>query len=450
MRLPAVVFSFLTVFSIGMRPVFCQQAGDSELLTLDQAVKLAQQHNRLLRSYALEVRKYEDKAAQTRTLRLPSFSLYSLSMQRFTALDFVFPKGAFGVFPGIGAVPATETTIRSPLRLATLLVGRVDQPLSQQYRISLSLHALDLGRQIAAEQVQAQQQTVINQVKDTYYSIMQMQSALACAQESIKLYKELDRVTEQYVQQQVALKAESLEIKTRLAKAEYDALTIRNPMQTQKENLNNLLGRDLQTEFRVEAVPEPPDVGMDLAEAKRLALQQRPELRQARLKVEQAEYDRRIKKSEYIPDISLNFSYLSPFNFGPLVPNNIAGAGLLVNWEPLDWGKKKHELAEKSRTVTQAELALDETKNQISIEVASKFRKVEETRQLVVVTQSARETALEKLRVVKNRYAQEAFLLKDVLQAEAALAEANSQYQQAVQSHWTACADFEKALSGGY
>ena len=57
--------------------------------------------------------------------------------------------------------------------------------------------------------------------------------------------RELDRVTGDYVAHQVALKSDSLEVKTRLAKAEYEALNLQNQLATQKEQLNNLLGRDV-------------------------------------------------------------------------------------------------------------------------------------------------------------------------------------------------------------
>lgn len=446
MRFPAVLFSLPLILFAFATPLPSQQSGVAELLTLDQAVTLALQHNRLIQSSTLDVRKFDDKVAATKILRLPSISWYSLGVERLTALDFRFPKGAFGLFPGIGPVPATDTSIRTSMRPAALLIGRVDQPLSQQYRIGLGLHSLDLGRQIASQQERAQKQAITDQVKRAYYSILQMQSMLESAEESIALYKELDRVTEEYVLQQVALKSQSLEIKTRLAKAEYDAMTIRNPLQTVKEQLNSLLGRSLQTEFRISPVPDPTDVEIDLPAAQKLALEQRPELKQARLKAQQAEYDRRSKKAEYIPNVSLSFSYLSPVNYGSLVPHNIAGVGLLVDWEPFDWGRKKHELAEKSRTIEQAELALQEVENQIAIEVASRYRKLQEARQLMVVSRLAQETARENLRVMNNRYEQQASLLKDVLQVRASLAEANSQYQQALQSYWSARADFETAL----
>jgi len=426
----------------------CQEPAPapSQTLTLEQAVHLALESNRLIKSANLELRKFEDRLAALRTRRWPSMSWYALGSQRLTTLDFLFPRGSFGVFPGIGPVPATDTSLHAPLRPAALLIGKVDQPLSQQYQIGLSMGQLKVGKEVAREEERLKRQTVANDVRSAYYQILETQSALASAEESIRLYRELDRLTEQYVKEQTALKSESLEVKTRLAKAEYDALALRNPLATQKEHLNSLMGRDLATEFSVAQAPEAEESEMDLAAARKRALGQRPEVRQASLRVRQAEYDRRLKKAEYIPSLSLNFSYFSPVNYGSIVPSNVASVGVLLDWEPFDWGRKRHELAEKSKSVEEASLALKETEDQVAIEVGSKFRKLQETRQLLVVGRLAQETARENLRLAKNRYGQHAALLKDVLQVQTAVAQADNQYQQALLSFWTAKADYERAL----
>ncbi|HEY7491140.1 MAG TPA: TolC family protein, partial [Candidatus Tectomicrobia bacterium] len=70
----------------------------------------------------------------------------------------------------------------------------------------------------------------------------------------------------------------------------------------------------------------------------------------------------------------------------------------------------------------------------------------QETAALLQVHQLAEETAKEKLRVVMNKYTEQAALLQDVLQAQANLADANYQYRQGLLSFWTARAEFEKAL----
>jgi outer membrane protein TolC len=209
--------------------------------------------------------------------------------------------------------------------------------------------------------------------------------------------------------------------------------------------MNNLLGRDLATEFTVRPVAEVMNWELDLAGSRARALEQRPELREARLKVEQAEGDRRMKKAEYIPDVSLGFYYLSPFNI-ELLPKNVAAVGVLVSWDVFDWGRKRHELESKGHTVAQAKNGVDETASMIMIEVGMHFRKLEEARQQLRAADLAREAAQEKVRVAVNRVEQNAALVKDALQMRASLAEVTYKYQETLLSFWTARADLEKAI----
>jgi outer membrane protein len=289
-------------------------------------------------------------------------------------------------------------------------------------------------------------QYTTDRVKQTYYGILQTQSALESTQESITSYRELDRVTSDRVVQQVSLKSASLEVKTRLAKAEYEAINLSNELATKKEQLNDLLGRDVRTDFRVNPAPDANGFPADLENARNRALEQRPEIREARLKVKQAEVDRRIKKSEYIPDVSAGFVYMTFRNFDDFIPKNLANAGLVVTWEVFDWGRKRHELAEKDKTIAQARELLREAESGVLIDVSDKFRKLQQTQQAFVVAQLAEETAKESLRVNTNKYKLTAALLSDVLQSQSTLVEANHQLQEALLNYWTARAEFEKAL----
>lgn len=428
---------------------WCQQpdSPSGETLTLEQAVALALRDNRQVRNAALEVEKSADQLAAARTRRLPEFKFSVLGTQLLTPIDFRFEKGAFGTYPDIGPIPDKDTAISTPRRPTAVISGEINQPLSQLYRIGLNIKQLGIGREIASQQARLQQQTVINDVKRSYYAILQTQSALRAAEESIRLNQELDRVTGEYVLQRVALKSEHLDVKTRLAKSEYDALTLRDQLASQKEQLNQLLGRDVRTEFHVNPAPEVGGDEVDLVAARERALARRPEIQEARLKVKQAEVDRRAKKSEYIPDVSLTFRYLSPQNVN-FVPRHIASVGVLVSWEPFDWGRKRRELAEKNNIIEQARIGLREAESVALIDVNSKYRKLQQARQLLGIGRLTQEAAREQARVMTNRYAAQAALLKDALHAQTSLVEADHQYQQALLSFWTAKADFEKALGG--
>jgi outer membrane protein TolC len=184
----------------------------------------------------------------------------------------------------------------------------------------------------------------------------------------------------------------------------------------------------------------------DLVQARQRALEQRPEIREARLKIESAKLDRRVKKSEYIPDVSLAYNYVSTFSYSNFLPRSVSSVGVQVEWEVFDWGRKKNELKEKERTISQADNALQEAQSQVLLEVNSKYRKLQESCQLVRVARLAQTAARAHVQMVAYKYRLEAVLLKDVLHAQASLADADSDYQNALLSFWTAKADFEKAL----
>ena len=205
------------------------------------------------------------------------------------------------------------------------------------------------------------------------------------------------------------------------------------------------MGRDIRTEFTVSPLAEPTWVETSLAAAQTRALTQRPEVEQARLTLKQAEQDRRIKKAEYIPDISLSLNYLSPFRI-EFLPKNVVAVGLQFSWQPFDWGRKKHELDEKSRGIEQARRALEDTEQQVLVDVNEKYRKLGESRALVSVAETARESARERLRVTQANYAEQAALLKNVLEAQSNLASASHEFRKAVLAFWTAKAQFEKVL----
>jgi outer membrane protein TolC len=96
--------------------------------------------------------------------------------------------------------------------------------------------------------------------------------------------------------------------------------------------------------------------------------------------------------------------------------------------------------------VEQATNRLADLEPQIAREVNDSYRKLHEARILLDVTRVSVEAEREKQRVTLDRYRQQMALLRDTLQAQAAVADANQQHQAALLAFWTARADFERAM----
>lgn len=414
-------------------------------LTLDEALQLALQHNRLIQHEDLEVAKAAERIAIARTRRLPEFEVNVLALQPFTRPDFRFERGALGTLPGGAPFPLNNTRVGTGYQPFALLTARVSQPLTQLRRINLGVRLQEVNQELAANQLAAQRRAVTNQVKRAYYAVLQTQSALASLDETLKLHRELDRVVGEYVVQKVALAADSFDVKTRLANDEYDAVKLGNALAAHQEQLNLLLGRDLRTQFSVVNVTDNVLYELSLDAAQTRALSERSEIRAARLQQRQAELQRRMRKAERLPDVSLTIGSFAPLGLAVL-PRHVIGAGVSVKWEPFDWGRKRRELTEAEKSIAQAGNALREAEATVLLEVNTRFRKLEESRALLRVTQAAQRAAQEKFRVANHKFKQEAALLKEVLQTQSAVAETNHQYQQALLALLAARADFEKAI----
>ncbi|PYQ22283.1 MAG: TolC family protein [Acidobacteria bacterium] len=416
----------------------------AEVLTLDQAVALAVKNNRSIQSAALQVRRSEEKVGAAKADRLPVLSFQALAGRVVTPIRLTFPEGAFGTFPATGPIPAEDTVVEAPKATSAFLMATLAQPLSQLYKIGLGVRVNELSRAIDREKLREERAAVVSDVKRLYYALVQNQSAFQAAEDQVWTYKELERVVGEYVAREAALPSDHLDVKAQLAAQQYKALSLRNALATQKEQMNDLLGLELTHDFTLTAIPEPSAEEADLQAAVGRALDRRPDLKQARLQVDQADADRRLKKAEYIPELSLAFTYLT-FTNVQLLPRNVAQVGLQLKWQPFDFSRGK-ELAEKTLQLEQARIGVRGAEYQIRIDVANRFRKLQEARLLVEANRLARESAQEKLRVATEKYKVEAALLKDTLQAQASLSEANAQYDQALLSFWTARADLDRAL----
>jgi len=417
----------------------------SNVLTVDQAVQIALENNRNLKIVTLSVDSSKEKLAAEKTRRLPAFNTYILASQVLQPFSFTVAAGQFGTYPGIGPIPATNTPITTPSQPTAYVFATASQPLLTLYKINLHIHGQELSVAQATQKVREERISVVDDVRQAYYAIVEIQNAIEATEASIKQYEELDRISVQYVAEQVVLKSEGLEVEAKLADSKYKLLQYQDKLQSAKETLNNLMGRDINTQFRAVNATELSAAEQDLPTAQAKALAQHPKVKEAEITVQQADNAKRFAKSQYLPDLGVSFHYLSPFGVN-FVPTNVMTLGFEFSWEPFEWGRRKHEVNEKTINVEQSKLGLDDTKAQILINVDNQFRSLQEARVAVAVATAKQESSREKLREVTYQYQQQTALLRDALQQQSAVEAANADYNEALANFWTAEANFHKAI----
>ncbi len=421
-----------------------EPAEDIPLLTLDEAVKLAIANNLSLKIAGLDVDKSKWQVAEAKTNRLPVFKTYLFASKDLNSPEFTFKEGTLGPINGV-PFPTEDRKIPLSQGLTGSAIVQATQPITQLYKINLAIREQRLGQDLSSQQYRANRQSLVDNVKQGYYGIVQSESALDAAQASVKQYEEAERVALQYLGQEAVLKSDTLDVKAKLAQAKYQVVQLQDQVQTRKEHLNDLLSRDLSIDFRTEEMPAESPEEMDLKMARQTALAQRPEIAQAQISIQKAGYDRKLAKAQYIPDVGFAFHYFSPLT-SDILPQNIFAAGLEMSWEPFDWGRRKDEIKQKDIAIDQSRYQLQQVQSQVMLDVSNRFRTLRESRALLEVARAALDAANQKLSEVTDKFSKEAVLLRDVLQQQAAVASANNNYQQALLSFWSARADFQKAL----
>ena len=226
----------------------------AETLALEEAVAMAQANNRQIKDclpkrVAGERRNSGGEVAAAASIQFlpPGIAASDAHQLRISA------RNAGNRERFAGALSDHEDHDRDDAERAA--IGSAVQPLSQLYRLNLNVHLQQAGKKLQAETLRQQRHQVTDSVKTAYYNLLQLESGIEATEESIKSYQELDRTTVEYVLQKKALEYQSLGVKAQLAQSRLDLVTLEDNCATQKENLNDLLGRDIRTDFRVNGVP---------------------------------------------------------------------------------------------------------------------------------------------------------------------------------------------------
>src|SRR2546429_5039037 len=421
------------------------QSNGATVLTLDEALLLARSHNRDLKQFGLDVGKQREALGEAKTHLYPRFDTSVLAAQLLAPLDFTIRKGQFGTFSGTGPIPGSDTDLHTPARPIAFASITATQPLTQLIRIHLFVAEQRLKGDAAQLSFDQREQKLADDVRQSYYQVLQSQIQYESQQSVVKYLEELLQLTDRRFRQQAVLGADRLSVKAELAKATYQLTTIEDMLADSKEGLNHLLGRSVQTELSVEPVPATFPEQEDLSAARNTALEHRPEVKLAANGVRQAELSTKSEKTHYIPDIAIQAGYFSTANINFLL-QNIGSVGALLTWQPWDWGEKRHKVRQAALVEQQAGLSLEETREQILLDVNSKFRHLREARSHLAVAEAIRDAELEKMRNQKEAYSQQSILLSDLLKQQSSLADAESQYHQAVLAYWSSRADFQKSL----
>jgi outer membrane protein TolC len=402
----------------------------AKLLTLEEAITLAQQHSPVLKASRQDLRASAAERMIAGGAYLPKVDV----SETFTNTNN--PAQAFGLILNQGRFTSAEfntATLNRPgstenYRSAVTLT----QPVYNGGREKLGVQLAEIGQETSAEQFTQAQQRVHFVVTKAYYDLVMAKAMLTVAKDSVQTAQaNLKHVQSRY-KDGLAVKSDLLQADVRLAALREDAIRGEQAVRVAAIGLRHAIGLDEEVDA---AKPLGVEEGrtLDLHLLVSRALEQRPDYRTLAAELRKTQVGVQMARSAYLPNVNLQTSY-ELNNTAPLSPNgsnNYVALGIVsLN---LFNGMSDQAQVQKAKAVQEkVRELLDAKRREIEVEVVDAYYALAAASERMMVTQAAVAQAEENLRIIGNRYRSGLSPILDLLSAEFTLNQAKQNRIRAI------------------
>ncbi|MFA0751134.1 MAG: hypothetical protein SLRJCFUN_001537 [Candidatus Fervidibacter sp.] len=405
------------LLTVGMlMAAFCLSAAEQRVLTLEECVRIAWGEQPQV---AVAERNWRVAMERVKSVRANLFPQFSAGYQfrRFLSTRSIFQLGLTRV--------VTEPTEfkESSLSLSQLLFDTFQTPLQiRQAKAQANAASFTYERTKADIALQVAQQ---------FFTVLQARAQVRLQERVLERARRLLEAAEAGFKAGTVARLDVLRAQVQVRTAEVDLLAAQNQERVAMLTLRNLMGVGDDFLFDIaepseEPVAELPSLTQLLAQAFR----QRPEVQEAEWQRKSAEAARQLARLAMMPTLTINGSY----NRYPTSSRNIDkewSVNLVVSYPIFDGGRLRAELTTAELQREQAALTLQRTLNDIRLQVEQAYLNLQNARERLAAAQEAVKEASETARLTEEAYRAGAASLLDVLNAQVALAQAETQELQA-------------------
>ena len=233
------------------------------------------------------------------------------------------------------------------------------------------------------------------------------------------------------VEQGSALETVALESHAALLDAKQTMLVQNLQLRDLTFELNYVLGLPLNTQLKLSEELSAASAAISPREVcVRIAHEQSPEVRAAQQAVEKAKASLAATKDAYIPNVTAfaRYSYQSGI---PFLVHNFGTFGVIFTYELFDGGRRNAQIDESRTMLSQAEINLAKTKEEVTVQVEIAYDKVEQMQNLIAVAEEVLKTRAEAALVADRQFEQNAALASARAEAAAKTSSAKASLLEA-------------------
>lgn len=328
------------------------------------------------------------------------------------------------------------------------------QPLYMGGAVTAANRMADITSEMADDNITLKNQSTLYNIDQAYWTVVSLKQKQRLAYSFRDLVQKLDDDVTKMIKQGVATRADGLKVKVRVNEADMQITQVDDGLVLSKMLLCQLCG--LPMDEQVTLVDEDKDhIDTESSVAAEnytpdKDISSRPEVRLLQHGVSLGEQNTKLVRAAYLPHLALTggYSLTNPNVFNGFQKNfsGVWNVGVLLQVPVWNWFDGKYKIRASKAATNMARLELADTQEKINLQITQSRFKVKEARKKLAMAEKNITSAEENLRCAQVGFKEGVMESTDVLTAQTAWQQAQSQKIDAQVEVKLAQVNLEKAL----
>lgn len=330
---------------------------------------------------------------------------------------------------GQNIVDAFRTDTRQMYALSVMLT----QPVYMGGAIIAANRMAAIGEEMAQNNIEASTQNTLHSIDQAYWTVVSVHHKKQLAESYLAVVKKLDDDVSKMIREGVATRADGLKVDVKVNEAEMSLTQAENGLALAKMLLCQLCGMDVDSDITLadenadNIVEQADDAQADRA----VAMENRPELKLLQNSADISRQATKLVRAAYLPQVLLTGGYVATnpnvFNGFERKLSGMWNVGVMVRVPLWNWMEGTYKVRASRIATTIVELERDDIREKIDLQVSqSQFKVKEANRRLAMAIKNV-ENAEENLRCANLGFKEGVIPTTDVMAAQTAWVQAQSQ-----------------------
>mgnify|MGYP004689895955 FL=1 len=330
---------------------------------------------------------------------------------------------------GQNIVDAFRTDTRQMYTLSVMLT----QPIYMGGAIIAANRMAAIGEEMAQNNIEASTQNTLHSIDQAYWTVVSVHHKKQLAESYLAVVKKLDDDVSKMIREGVATRADGLKVDVKVNEAEMSLTQAENGLALAKMLLCQLCGMDVDSDITLadENADNIVEQADDAQADRVVAMENRPELKLLQNSADMSRQATKLVRAAYLPQVLLTGGYVATnpnvFNGFERKLSGMWNVGVMVRVPLWNWMEGTYKVRASRIATTIVELERDDIREKIDLQVSqSQFKVKEANRRLAMATKNV-ENAEENLRCANLGFKEGVIPTTDVMAAQTAWVQAQSQ-----------------------